>query len=106
MPLDDAKAYSVLRRIVAGLSIDFALRQDMMQECLLRLTQLEVEKPGQTRSWYLRNCRFHLLHWLASGRSVDSPKRAGSHQRVHLDEMAEDAIWEKSHAKSQLMEEI
>ena len=52
-----------------------ALREDLMQEALVHLWRVETERPGQTRSWYWQSCRFHLQHYLASGRSVDSAKR-------------------------------
>src|SRR2546427_11487706 len=35
----------------------------------------EVRWPGQQRSWYLQSCRFHMQHYLDSGRSIDSLKR-------------------------------
>jgi ATP/maltotriose-dependent transcriptional regulator MalT len=37
-----------------------------------------MRRPGQTPSWYLQSCKFHLQHYLASGRSVDSFKRGAS----------------------------
>jgi DNA-binding CsgD family transcriptional regulator len=106
MHIDDAHTWSVLRRIVAGFSTDHTLRQDLMQECAACLCQVEREKPGRTRSWYLLNCRFHVQHWLASGRSVDSPKRAGPNRRVQIDGVVEDAISEKFNTNGDLMEEI
>jgi hypothetical protein len=54
------------------------MQADMMQECLFHLWLTEREKPNHTRSWYLQSCRFHLQHWLASGRSLDNPKRGAS----------------------------
>src|SRR5262249_20069003 len=54
------------------------MQADMMQECLFHLWRTEREKPNHTRSWYLQSCRFHLQHWLSSGRSLDNPKRAAS----------------------------
>ena len=52
-----------------------ALRQDLLQEAMVHLWLTETRRPGQTRSWYLQSCRFHLHHYLNSGRSVDSAKR-------------------------------
>jgi hypothetical protein len=60
-----------LRQIVNRFTDRDDLRQDLMQECLVRLWKVESEKPGRTRSWYLQNCRFHVQHWLAAGRSLD-----------------------------------
>src|SRR5262249_37067289 len=47
--------------------------------------RLEREDPGHTRSWYLQNCRFHIQHCLASGRSLDSPKRAQGNGHLVID---------------------
>ncbi len=49
-----------------------------MQEALVHLWHTEARRPGQTRSWYVQSCRFHVRHYLASGRSVDSVKRGFS----------------------------
>src|SRR5437899_5926931 len=83
--VEDALMRGSLRRIVAGLTVDPVLQQDMLQECLVCLWRVESDKPGRTRSWYLQNCRFHVQHWLASGRSVDSPKRARVDNLISID---------------------
>src|SRR5438445_13449602 len=85
MLIEDARICRTLRRIVTRVTTDRALQDDLMQECLIRLWKLEVEEPGRTRSWYLQNCRFHLQHWLTSGRSLDSLKRINSDKRVTID---------------------
>jgi len=90
MLIEDTKFCQLLRRIVTRFSADRVLQDDLMQECLIRIWRLEREEPGRTRSWYLQNCRFHLQHWLASGRSVDSPKRTNGDNRVTIDEVGED----------------
>src|SRR6266446_6417643 len=64
-----------LIRMIHGVTRDAALRQDLMQEALVHLWLIETRRPGQTKSWYLQSCKFHLQHYLASGRSVDSGKR-------------------------------
>jgi DNA-directed RNA polymerase specialized sigma24 family protein len=61
----------MVRRLTANL----ALREDLLQEALIHLWLTETRRPGQTKSWYLQSCKYHLLHYLASGRSVDSGKR-------------------------------
>ena len=83
--LGDAHTRRTLWRIVRNLTSDPVLREDLMQECLVRVWQLSREKPGQTRSWYLHNCRYHLQHCLDEGRSVDSFKRANGRKRVPID---------------------
>lgn len=81
MLIDDLQTLEQLGRIVVRLTSNPALREDLMQEALIHLWQVQEQTPGQTKNWYLQNCRFHLLHYLALGRSVDSPKRRGS--QVH-----------------------
>src|SRR5947208_2178860 len=62
---------SFIRSITSGV----ALRDDLMQEALVHLWLMETRRPGQTPSWYLQSCKFHLQHYLAAGRSIDSAKR-------------------------------
>ena len=64
-----------LIRLVQKVTGDLALQEDLMQEALLHLWLIETRRPGQTASWYLQSCKFHLQHYLASGKSVDSGKR-------------------------------
>ena len=64
-----------LQHVVQGITRDTSLWDDLMQEALLHLWLTEARRPGQTKSWYLQSCRFHLQHYLSSGRSVDSVKR-------------------------------
>jgi len=62
-------------RMVRSITSDVALRDDLMQEALVHLWLMETRRPGQTPSWYLQSCKFHLQHYLAAGRSIDSAKR-------------------------------
>lgn len=78
MLIEDVQTLEQLGKIVVRLTSNPALREDLMQEALLHLWQVQQQTPGQTNHWYLQNCRFHLLHYLALGRSVDSPKRRSS----------------------------
>jgi RNA polymerase sigma factor (sigma-70 family) len=78
MLIEDLETLERLGRIVVRLTSNPALREDLMQEALVHLWQVQEQNPGQTNNWYLQNCRFHLLHYLALGRSVDSPKRRAS----------------------------
>ena len=106
MLVEDACMHGSLRKIVAGLSVDPVLQQDMLQECLVCLWLVESEKPGRTRSWYLQNCRFHVQHWLASGRSVDSPKRARADKRISIDSGGDDAALEGYDTNGELFEAV
>jgi len=75
MLIDDPHTHELLSRIVFRLSADAVLREDLMQEALVHLWLLEERRPGQSQSWYLQNCKFHLQNFISAGRSVDSPKR-------------------------------
>src|SRR5229473_8042623 len=106
MLIEDVTMCESLRRIVNGFTGDPALRQDMLQECLVCLWKIESEKPGRTKSWYLQNCRFHVQHWLAAGRSLDSPKRALGGNRVALHGTEEEDALEGYHTSGELFEEV
>jgi DNA-directed RNA polymerase specialized sigma24 family protein len=83
--LEDAALLESLRRIISRYTSDPVQQEDLMQESLVCLWNAERTRPGRTRSWYLQGCRFHIQHCLSSGRSLDSPKRAGRDKRVALD---------------------
>src|SRR5258708_6407223 len=74
-----------LIRMIGRITSNFALRQDLLQEALIHLWLTEARRPGQTQSWYLQSSKFHLLHFLASGRSVDCTKRARFHSHFEDD---------------------
>jgi RNA polymerase sigma factor (sigma-70 family) len=75
MMIFDSIVRTKLARIVGQLAAEASGYDDLMQEALIHLWQQELDKPGQTQSWYLQSCRFHLLTYLSRGRSVDSLKR-------------------------------
>src|SRR5436309_3163562 len=75
MLVDEPKIKESIGRLVQNLASNPTLWDDLRQEALIHLWLIEIHRPGQTRSWYLQSCKFHLLHYLASGRSVDSIKR-------------------------------
>jgi len=71
----DPWMWKSLAVVVQSTTSDPALREDLLQEALVHIWLIVARRPGQTRSWYLQSCKFHLLHYLNSGRSIDSPKR-------------------------------
>jgi DNA-directed RNA polymerase specialized sigma24 family protein len=77
MFVDELSTRDALVRMVRRMTGNTALREDLLQEALIHLWLTEARRPGQTKSWYLQSCKYHLLHYLASGRSVDSAKRRG-----------------------------
>ena len=106
MLIDEPKILELMRQIVGGFTSDPALQADLMQESLFHLWRVEHEKPGRTRSWYLQSCRFHLQHWLALGRSLDSPKRANGNNRVVIDGDGEDPALSEFHTNGELFEAV
>lgn len=84
MLIDDPRMRGALRGIVRRLSSDPALQEDLWQVGMVQLWLLETQRPGQTSSWYLQNCKFHLRNYLRAGRSIDSLKRDCG--RVSLDQ--------------------
>lgn len=87
MLINNANFRDEVRRIVNGFTKNVALQEDLVQEAMIHAWRIETEKPDRTRSWYLQSCRFHLQHWLALGRSVDSLKRVTVDTCVLVDEV-------------------
>jgi len=77
-----------LAQLIRRMTPNETLREDLLQEAMIHLWLTETRRPGQTRSWYLQSCRFHLYHYLNCGRSIDSAKRW--RDQIPLDEHAED----------------
>ena len=82
MSINDLKTVERLSKIVARLTSQPDLREDLMQEALIHLWQVQEQQPGQSESWYLQSCRYHLQHLLVAGRSVDSLKRRAANAQV------------------------
>jgi len=104
--LADTAMRASLRRIVAGFTGNPVLQQDLMQESLIHLWRIECDRPGQTRSWYLQSCQFHIRHWLAGGRSMDSPKRAHEDRRLTIDESSSETLLPEHHTNGELFETV
>jgi DNA-directed RNA polymerase specialized sigma24 family protein len=104
--IDDAPLCASLRHIVAGFTGNPVVQQDLMQESLIHLWRIECDRPGQTRSWYLQSCQFHVRHCLAAGRSMDSPKRAQEGKRITIDEHGSEAVLPEHHTNGELFEAV
>jgi len=74
MLIDESTIRDLLHAVVHNVATEAALHEDLMQEALIHLWQEELQRPGQTQSWYIQSCRFHLLNHLSQGRSIDSVK--------------------------------
>jgi DNA-directed RNA polymerase specialized sigma24 family protein len=77
--IEDTAVRRRLLAIALRLERDGYSCEDLMQEALLHLWLESARRPGQTLSWYVQSCRFHLQHLIASGRSIDSAKRRCGH---------------------------
>jgi DNA-directed RNA polymerase specialized sigma24 family protein len=104
MLIEDPQMQCALRKLVSALSLDPVMRDDLMQEGLIRLWQVECAHPGQTRSWYLQNCRFCVQHCLAQGRSIDSPKRSSDSNRVPINVPDDESSLAELHIESDPVE--
>src|SRR5215470_17867347 len=95
MFVDELSIREALARLIRKLTSNLALRDDLLQEALIHLWLTEARRPGQTKSWYLQSCKYHLLHYLASGRSVDSAKRRGGQLEVGIDSEDKEMLLER-----------
>jgi len=75
MHCERVEVWAKLKQIIACHVRDPFWRQDLLQEAILHLWQCENLVPGQTTSWYLQSCRFHVQHMVRAGRSLDAPCR-------------------------------
>src|SRR6266581_3545415 len=75
MYLDQPGTRGSLLKIIRSITHHDALQDDLLQEALIHLWLMETRRPQQTKSWYLQSCKYHLLHYLSAGRSIDSSKR-------------------------------
>src|SRR5260370_33664767 len=106
MLVEDAQMLGSLRQIVASFTRYPELQQDLMQECLIHLWKLEGNRPGGTRSWYLQACRFHLQHYLVSGRSLDSLKRAAGGIRIAIEGDDHEPGLQEHHTNGEVLEAV
>lgn len=51
--------------------------KDLYQEMMIHLWQIEQAEPGNTESWYLKNCSFFARDLMRKGKSIDSKFREG-----------------------------
>ena len=64
----------MLLRVVATITPDRCLQEDLLQEAVIHFWQLNNRRPGQSPSWYFKSCHLYLLNLLRKGRSIDSLK--------------------------------
>jgi DNA-directed RNA polymerase specialized sigma24 family protein len=82
-----------VRDLVRAEVHDVSLHEDFLQDALIHFWKSESQKPGQTPSWYLKSCWFHIQDRLVAGRSIDSFKRR--HLQCPIPEESEDSELEE-----------
>jgi RNA polymerase sigma factor (sigma-70 family) len=97
---EDPGTLKKLRGIVARLTRNETEREDLFQEAWTHLWKSQRDQPGQSRSWYLQSCQFHLKHHIVKGISIDAPKRRSF--RLEFPLAADGAAARGSHAEAKM----
>ncbi len=106
MFVDELSTRDSLARMIRGLTGNAAFQDDLLQEALIHLWTMEIARSGQTRSWYLQSCKYHLQHYLAGGRSVDSAKRRDGRLELSADGEFENSFVEDFDSGSSLFDAV
>jgi RNA polymerase sigma factor (sigma-70 family) len=85
MHVNEPTTRELLVRLTQSITRNSHLWDDLLQEAMIHLWMIERRRPGQTRSWYVQSCKFHLLHYLSCGRSIDSFKRRDCQIQLEVD---------------------
>jgi RNA polymerase sigma factor (sigma-70 family) len=104
MLFEEVRNQELLHAIVQRVDGDPSWHEDLWQECMIHLWHIESERPGQTLSWYLQSCQFHVVDQLRSGRSVGSRRRP-EHVLLAADD-ENDPLDESAHAESEVLAEV
>ena len=83
--VEDPVVQKFLLRIAVRVERDPDSREDLMQEAMLHFWLQSRENPGQSLSWYLQSCKFHLQHLIARRRSLDSPARNAQRMTISIE---------------------
>ncbi len=80
MLIDEQDVRAVLQHLIQRLAENEGVVEDLVQEAMIHLWRQECKRPGQTKSWYIQNCRYWVIDCLRRGRSIDF----GGHRRDRL----------------------
>ena len=94
MNVNEPVTRELLHRLVRTITANPVLWDDLFQEALIHLWTIESRRPGFTRSWYLQSCKYHLRHYLAAGRSIDSMKRREGQVHAEIEADPESDLYE------------
>lgn len=75
MHIETPEVRAKIRRLVEITAYAREQHDDLTQEALIHLWRTECDFPSRSLSWYSQAIRFHVLHFLDRGRSVDALKR-------------------------------
>src|SRR3954471_14818517 len=78
MWIDCPDVVEKLRRIVGKMGGAPNQESDLLQEALLHLWITQERYPGNTFSWHLQSCVFHLKNLARKGKSIDSDRHRAS----------------------------
>jgi len=95
MHFEEPSIQESLLQLIRRMTTNPTLRDDLLQEALIHFWLTETRRPSQTKSWYLQSCKFHLQHYLASGRSLDSNKRRFNQATRSMDMEENDDLFEQ-----------
>src|SRR5882724_7407622 len=95
MYFEEPSIQDSLLHMIRRMTSNPTLRDDLLQEALIHFWLTESRRAGQTKSWYMQSSKFHLQHYLASGRSLDSNKRRFSQANVEPDAEDQDYLFEQ-----------
>src|SRR5262245_45089689 len=106
MNVDEPVTRDLLRRLVRTITANPVLWDDLFQEALIHLWRIESRRPGFTRSWYLQSCKYHLRHYLAAGRSIDSMKRREGQVQPQFEADPESDLYELEESGESILSDV
>jgi len=106
MNIDEPATRELLRRLVRTITANPVLWDDLFQEALIHLWTIESRRPGFTRSWYLQSCKYHLRHYLAAGRSIDSMKRREGRVQTEIESDPESDFYELEESGESVLSDV
>jgi RNA polymerase sigma factor (sigma-70 family) len=106
MNVDEPVTRELLRRLVRTITSNPVLWDDLFQEALIHLWRIESRRPGFTRSWYLQSCKYHLRHYLAAGRSIDSMKRREFRVQAEIESDPENEVFELEESGESVLSDV
>jgi len=97
---ENPQVHAELVAIVRRITTDARVEDDLLQQALWHLVRKQWLEPGHTLSWYLKNCKFHLLDYLGQGRSIDALNhRSGRYTYIPSEEYEDPSEKSEDHTE-------